>query len=51
MLPPEPSAEIAVLVPCYNGEAAIGKVIAGFRGALPEACLAQRAPAEERKRS
>ena len=28
---------IAVLVPCYNEQAAIGKVIADFRAALPEA--------------
>jgi glycosyltransferase involved in cell wall biosynthesis len=27
---------IAVLVPCYNEEAAIGKVVADFRAALPE---------------
>jgi hypothetical protein len=42
-----PPAEIvggnraAVLVPCYNEEAAIGKVVADFRAA----------PAEERRRS
>ena len=29
-------SRIAVLVPCYNGEAAIGKVMAGFRAALPD---------------
>lgn len=28
---------IAVLVPCYNEETAIGKVVADFRNALPEA--------------
>ena len=28
---------IAVLVPCYNEQAAIGKVVADFRAALPEA--------------
>jgi cellulose synthase/poly-beta-1,6-N-acetylglucosamine synthase-like glycosyltransferase len=28
---------IAVLVPCYNEEAAIAKVVADFRAALPEA--------------
>ena len=49
MLPTEGSAEptadlagrsrIAVLVPCYNEEAAIGKVIADFRAALPEATI------------
>src|SRR5437868_14235856 len=47
MLPTDASAEaaagivdqlkIAVLVPCYNEEAAIGKVVADFRAALPEA--------------
>jgi glycosyltransferase involved in cell wall biosynthesis len=47
MLPTDASAEaaagiagqlkIAVLVPCYNEEAAIGKVVADFRSALPEA--------------
>ena len=31
------SSRIAVLVPCYNEEAAIGKVVADFRAALPEA--------------
>src|SRR5258708_4338951 len=31
------SAKIAVLIPCYNEEAAIGAVIAGFRAALPHA--------------
>jgi glycosyltransferase involved in cell wall biosynthesis len=45
MLPTEGSAaaaeivggsRIAVLVPCYNEEAAIGKVVADFRAALPE---------------
>src|SRR5271170_5909193 len=29
--------KIAVLVPCYNEEAAIAKVVADFRAALPEA--------------
>jgi hypothetical protein len=47
MLPPdgsvEPAAEmvshgrVMVLVPCYNEKAAIGKVVADFRTALPEA--------------
>src|SRR3954466_12564692 len=46
MLPTEGSADAAagivgsnrvvVLVPCYNEEAAIGKVVADFRAALPE---------------
>jgi glycosyltransferase involved in cell wall biosynthesis len=30
-------SRIVVLVPCYNEEAAIGKVVADFRAALPEA--------------
>jgi len=29
--------KVAVLVPCYNEEAAIGKVVADFRAALPDA--------------
>ena len=28
---------VAVLVPCYNEEAAIAKVVADFRAALPDA--------------
>jgi glycosyltransferase involved in cell wall biosynthesis len=28
---------IAVLLPCYNEEAAVGRTVAGFRAALPEA--------------
>lgn len=28
---------VAVLVPCLNEEAAIGKVVADFRAALPDA--------------
>jgi len=31
--------EVAVLVPCYNEERAIAKVVADFRAALPEATL------------
>ncbi len=31
--------EVAVLVPCYNEERAIGKVIGDFRAALPEASI------------
>jgi glycosyltransferase involved in cell wall biosynthesis len=31
--------EIAVLVPCYNEAAAIAKVVADFRGALPQATV------------
>jgi glycosyltransferase involved in cell wall biosynthesis len=30
---------VAVLVPCYNEEVAIGKVVADFRAALPEAAI------------
>ena len=30
-------SRIAVLVPCYNEEAAIGKVVVDFRAALPQA--------------
>src|ERR1700687_5720548 len=33
------TARIAVLVPCYNEEAAIGKVVADFRAALPGAVV------------
>ena len=33
------SPRIAVLLPCYNEEAAIAKVIAGFRKALPAAVI------------
>jgi glycosyltransferase involved in cell wall biosynthesis len=34
-----PELEIAVLVPCFNEEAAIGKVVADFRAALPTAAI------------
>ncbi len=30
---------IAVLVPCYNEEVAVAKVVADFRAALPEATI------------
>ena len=30
---------IAVILPCYNEEAAIGAVVAGFRAALPDAAI------------
>ena len=33
----DPMPRIAVLVPCYNEEAAIGKVVRDFKAALPEA--------------
>jgi len=36
-LPPPP--RIAVLLPCYNEEAAIERTIAGFRAALPDATI------------
>lgn len=34
-----PAPTIAVLIPCYNEEAAIGKVVQDFRAALPEATV------------
>ncbi len=34
-----PDARIAVLVPCYNEEAAIGTVVRDFRAALPSATI------------
>ena len=36
---PRPALRIAVLVPCFNEEAAIAKVVADFRAALPEATI------------
>ncbi|HSQ99002.1 MAG TPA: glycosyltransferase family 2 protein [Sphingomicrobium sp.] len=33
------SPKIAVLLPCYNEEAAIGATVAGFRAVLPEATI------------
>lgn len=33
------TARVAVLVPCYNEEAAIGKVVEDFRAALPDAAV------------
>lgn len=35
----EPSPRIAVLLPCYNEEAAIAQTVAGFRAALPGAAI------------
>ena len=35
----EPAFRIAVLLPCYNEEAAIAQTVAGFRAALPEAAI------------
>lgn len=34
-----PSPRIAVLIPCYNEEIAIGDTVAGFRKALPQATI------------
>lgn len=34
-----PAPRIAVLIPCYNEEAAIGRVVADFRAALPDAVV------------
>jgi glycosyltransferase involved in cell wall biosynthesis len=33
------AARVAVLVPCYNEEAAVAKVVADFRAALPQAAI------------
>ena len=38
-LEPRGDRRIAVLVPCYNEEAAIAQVVKGFRAALPEAAV------------
>lgn len=35
----QPSPRIAVLLPCYNEEAAIGATVEGFRRALPDATV------------
>jgi hypothetical protein len=37
-----------VLIPCFNEEAAIGKVVADFRAALPEGNSARPAPQNKR---
>ncbi|BAI71525.1 glycosyl transferase family 2 [Azospirillum sp. B510] len=34
-----PAPTVAVLIPCYNEEAAIGKVVRDFRAALPDATV------------
>jgi glycosyltransferase involved in cell wall biosynthesis len=34
-----PAQRVAVLVPCFNEEAAVAKVVADFRAALPEAAI------------
>src|SRR5262252_5107553 len=36
---PRAAQRVAVLVPCFNEEATIGKVVADFRAALPEATI------------
>jgi glycosyltransferase involved in cell wall biosynthesis len=36
---PRPSVRTAVLIPCYNEEVAIGRVVADFRAALPDATI------------
>ena len=36
---PHTGQRVAVLVPCFNEEATIGKVVADFRAALPEATI------------
>ena len=38
-MPQKQSPKIAVLLPCYNEEAAIGETVAGFRAALPGATI------------
>src|ERR1700681_4236678 len=38
-LDPGAGQRIAVLVPCFNEEVAIAKVVADFRAALPEATI------------
>jgi hypothetical protein len=38
-LRPRTPQRLAVLVPCFNEEAAIGKVVADFRCTLPEAAI------------
>jgi glycosyltransferase involved in cell wall biosynthesis len=39
LVPNTTSPKIAVLLPCYNEEAAIGETVAGFRAALPDATI------------
>jgi glycosyltransferase involved in cell wall biosynthesis len=39
LVPKTASLKIAVLLPCYNEEAAIGATVAGFKAALPDAAI------------
>jgi glycosyltransferase involved in cell wall biosynthesis len=39
VVPKTASLKIAVLLPCYNEEAAIGATVAGFKAALPDATI------------
>ena len=39
MINNSPNPRIAVLLPCYNEEAAIAQTVAGFRAALPDALI------------
>ena len=39
MMGAQSGPRIAVLLPCYNEEAAIGRTVAGFRSALPDATI------------
>jgi glycosyltransferase involved in cell wall biosynthesis len=39
MAMPQPTLQIAVLIPCLNEEAAVGKVVADFHEALPTASI------------
>ena len=38
-MPAREALRVAVLIPCYNEEAAIGKTVADFRAALPDAAI------------
>ena len=38
-LGPDPDPEVAVVIPCFNEEATIAKVVADFRAALPDAVI------------
>ena len=38
-----PQPRIAVLIPCYNEEVAVPRVVAAFRAALPEATVDRHA--------